>query len=394
MRQRAIAIAALLLAANIICASCSRKGRRPIVAPADPSKGAFPLWAAVNGSSTYAVLVDVQVALQVPLLQLGAGWLRSKAEGAGLNYDGLADALGFDPILDVEELFVTDAGEAYPGREKSSQILVLRYSKDVANLDVVLKLVGATGGTAVDKRPVRGRDVFFFEENHVAILSLDATTVVVLRGFGPDDVDTWLEETTRPCDVRERAFADVGERIDDPSLGPREHRFLSAWVDFIGLKNRFGVGEPAAEGIQAPVPIDDLRAMMESADTMVVHASYSGRLAILQQAGFTSEEGARVAADAVREFKQKFAEGPPVPLVGDLLSQVTDTLEVQVEGSALLARWEIPEAVLDAATALVGLFVGMAEAMKEQPGGPPPGPGFPIPLPRLPEAPGGPPPGI
>jgi hypothetical protein len=386
---------AFVLAASLLGASCAGKGGSHIVAPTDPSKGAFPLWAAVGGSSTWAVIVKGQAALDVPLYKLGADWMRSMAGEWGLDYEGLSDALGFDPILDLDEALVTDAGPSYPGRKKRSRVIVLRYGKAVGNLEVVLKLAGAAAsGPAIEKRSVRGRDVFFVEDHRMAIMGLDAETLAVLLGFGPEGVDSWLEGTTQPCDVREQAASDVSASIDDPHLGPPEHRLLSAWVDVEALRERIGMDEPMAEGFEVPIPLDDLRAMIVSADTMVVHASYAGSLSVLQQVRFTDAGSARAAADGILGFKARFSEGEPMPIVGGMLLKVADTLRVEAEDGTVLARWEIPEDVLRAATALVGLFVGMARAMKEQPGGPGPPPSLPFPLPRLPDAPSGPPPGI
>jgi hypothetical protein len=378
-------LAAAVLAANLLGASCSRKGPGPIVAPADPAQGLFPLWAAVSSSSTYAVHLNGKVALEIPVLRMGADLLRQRAGDAGLDYEGLVDALGFEPILDIEEVFITDAGPAHPGGGRRRQVIVMRYAKDVGNLDVVLKLVGATGGLAVDRRQIVGRSVFFIEDHALAVAALDATSVVLLRRFGPADVEPWLAEATEPCEVRERAYADVGERADDPHLGPPERRFFSAWVDAAGLVDRLGRSGSVPETIQPPLPLEDLQRLVESADTVVVHASYSGSIAVLQQVGFTNQESARVSAELFLELGQRLARGESLPLVGGLLGKIAATFEVQVEGNDALARWEVPEDVLEAATALVGLFVGMAQTMKE---GPPPGLPFPI-LPRHPEQPPG-----
>ncbi len=392
MRRRLLTACALLLASGLLASSCSRKNLPPLVAAADPDRGAFPPWAAVGDASTYVVVINGNVALDMPLLRMGAELLRGMAGKSGLDYEALADALGFDPILDIGEVLLTDAGAGEGGRR---QAVVLGYDRDVTNLDVVLKLVGSASagpvGPSVDKRRIRGRDVFFVDEPDVAIVGLDARTVGLLRRFGPDDVDAWLEGASRSSDVRLRAAREVYERIEDPRVGPPETRLASAWVDVASLRQRAGAGDAPPAEMGVPLPTDGLRAVFESMDSMVLHASYDGDLGCFQQARFESEEQAVQATDAMTGFMDGLASGTSMPLLGGLLGQVTDTLELEVQGRVMIATWQVPRDVLDAATAFIGLFISMAQAMREQGGeGPLPG----LPVPGFQPGPVAPPPGI
>jgi len=397
VKRRLLTAFAILLTANLLAASCSRKNLPPLVAPSDPAKGAFPPWAAVGDSSTYAVVISGDVALEMPLFRMGAQLLRGMAGKSGLDYDALSDALGFDPVLDIDEIFVTDAGDDGPGQGNRRQVIVLGYDRDVANLDVVLKLVGSAGSGArssIEKQQIRGREVFFIEEPAVAIVGLDSRTVGVLRRFGPDDVDAWLEATARSSDVRRRAADAVYERIEDPRIGPPETRLVSAWVDVTALRERTVLETSPPAGMHAPLPTDGLRALFESMDAMVLHASYDGDLMCLQQAEFATGEQAAQATDAMAGLVDGLSSGSSMPFLGDLVRQVTDTLELQVQDSVLIASWQVPQEVLEAATAFVGLFMSMAQAMRGQGGGQGPHPAVPLPVPGMPPGPIVPPPGI
>ncbi len=388
MRRRLLTACTLLLASSLLASSCSRKNLPPLVAPVDPGKGVFPPWAAVGDSSTYVVMISGNVALDMPLFRMGAEMLRGMAGTSGLDYEALADALGFDPVLDIDEILVTDAGT---GAGERGQAIVLGYDRDVTNLDVVLKLVGASGSSAVhhaiEKRQIRGREVFFIDEPAIAVVGLDSRTVGVLRRFGRDDVDAWLGATTRSSDVRLRAARAVYERIEDPRIGPPETRLVSAWVDVASLRDRAGAGIAPPAQMGAPLPTEGLRAVIESMDSMVLHASYDGDLGCFQQAWFPTEEQAVQATDAMTGFVDMLASASSMPLLGGLVGQVTETLELEVRGPVVVATWQVPRDVLDAATAFIGLFMSMAQAMREQGGEEGPRPAVPLPLP-------GPPPGI
>jgi hypothetical protein len=393
VNRRLLTACTILLTANLLAASCSRKNLPPLVAPSDPGRGAFPPWAAVGDESTYAVTIRGSVALEMPLLRMGAEMLMGMATRSGLDYAALCDALGFDPVLDIGEVMITDAGGGEPGQGRRRQAIVLGYDRDVSNLDVVLKLVGSTasgaGGPSVEKRMVGKREVFFIDEPEVAIVGLDASTVGVLRRFGPDDVEAWLEAASRPSDVRSRAAAAVHERLEDPRAGLPETRLASAWIDVTALRQRGGLDASPPDEMHMPLPAAGLRHLVESMDTMVLHASYDGDLAFFQQSLFATPEQAARATDTMTGMMDSLS-GSSMPLVGHLLGQVAETLAFEVDGPVLLATWTVPEDVLEAATAFFGLFIGMAQAMSEKGGGQVPAPLLPLPLP----GPVAPPPGI
>jgi hypothetical protein len=365
---RAVALAS---AAALALATCGRESLPPLQAPSDPAGGEFPLWAAVGDASSFAVSIHAAAALETPLVGMCAQLARIAAARRGVDTASLADALGFDPVMDVEEAFVTDAGPADPDTGTRRLVVLLRYAVSVANLEVVLKLLGSASlegdGPAVD-------------EPQVAIVALDDRTVALLGGVGDEEVGAWMDGTSHPSKTRLRAARAVFAGFEDPYLGSQADRVLDAWIDAEAVaRSGSRVGPPGPGGLAGIVPPWD------GMVTSVLHASLAGRLRVIARTEFADGAAARDAADAIALMFDKIGGGPAALFLGPVLGRIAETLEVDVEGEFVEARLEVPEDVIDALSAVLSLVVAAAIAAGDEGAGSAPG------LPLLPpgRVPGG-----
>jgi hypothetical protein len=305
--------------------------------------------------STFAVWGNASLALEMPLVQSAAELAPLLVGKHGLDYGALSNALGFDPLMDLDEVFVTDAGRDDAGELRL--VVVLRYGQSIEDVDVVLKLVGAaSGGPAVTTEVIAGRDVFFLDEPRLAVALLDGSSVALLVGFDPAGARIWMDSAMARSEVRLAAAQAVSKHAADPHLGSPELLFLSAWIDMDAHVSGEGVLRAAGDLISA----GGLSAW-SSAETAVLFASHvDGEMRLKSRVVFADAGTAAAAADSFEESRGKPPGVEGMPFMGNMIGEVDRTLEVEITDEIMTGRWAVPRNTLEKMATLTRFLVGLA----------------------------------
>jgi hypothetical protein len=350
---------AIVVALFFFAAACGSK-RGGLEAPMGAPRGPVPLWSAVTPKSSLVIHVRLETLYDVPLFRMGIDLLQAElSEKKGVPFDDLVKEIGFDPLYDIKEVFITDLG----GGLKEDYVILVRYKQEGDLLEPFARLASvfmkAANASSFRGTELRGRKAMLSDPGGFVAIQVDPSTIAVLRATS-DMAQQWLVQMSKPNDNRKAIAERMALMAKDERLGGRPP-CVTLYVDFVSRES--------FSALSGKINMVDMKKLLAQ---MAVERD----IFLVGEVDYKDEESARKLAD---EIGGLFENPPPtIAFFSDLLRQIQERLVVQREGTLVKVKATIPEGVLDTVYVMLKMLLDMGKSMNEvfQPGGGGPGRGL------------------
>jgi len=341
----------------LLAAACACGPKKTGLEAADTfSARPVPVWSAVTPQSTSVLHVKPAPLFELPLVRLLIDILKNDVQAsAGVGYDELAGLLGFDPIYDASELFMTDIG----GGTDETFALLLRYKKEVKLGAALMKLYALVRPTVkelatVAETKVAGRPALKAEGTPFVVVQVDPFTLALLNN-GEAGAAAWLAQMSKPNDNRSKLAGALQKKAGDPFLAGRSPA-VSLLVDYAALKALSGMGEKMARYMK----------MMGSVRRVTLLLGVEKDIIVAAEADYEDEAGAAKARNDLEALLS--GDVASFPIVGEIVKAVKEKMELGHTGTLLGFKTVITEGVIDTVYVMLKLLLDVNKTNGEDKG--------------------------
>jgi len=343
----------VILAASCVLApvaGCGPKGpglKAPTGMPTEP----VPLWSAVTPESSVVIHATPKPFLDVPLARLGLDLLmQSFTDISYLGYEDMVKELGFDPLFDLRELFVTNLASHLD----ENFVILLRYDEERDYVEPTVKLFSGmlkkTKAESVRRLEIKGRKAAEFNGGEYTVVQVDPFTAAVLRASA-EDADAWIAQMSEPNDNRKRISGVLTRLAKDGGLGGREPALTLFW-EHAAVASLFSSKKSVSKALDMT--------------RMALQVAVDRDVFLVGQADYADEATAKKQAQEMETLCTK-PKGA-LAFFADMMGQMCASLKVEQKGAQVSGSLMLPESLLETIYVTLKLMLDIGKSGGE--GGP------------------------
>jgi hypothetical protein len=322
----AVLVAAWLLAPVEGCGPRGPGLKAPTGMPTEP----VPLWSAVTPESSVVIHAAPQPFLDVPLARLGLDLLmQSFTDISNLGYEDMVGELGFDPLFDLRELFVTNLASHLD----ENFVILLRYDEERDYVEPTIKLFSgmlkARKAESIRRLEIKGRKAAEFNGGEYTVVQVDPVTVAVLRAPA-EDTEAWIDQMSEPNDNRKRIAGLLGRLAKNQALGGREPALTLFW-EHAAVASLFSSKKSVSEALDMT--------------RMALQVAVDGDVFIAGQADYADEAAAGKQADEMKTMCSK-PKGA-LAFFAEMMRDMCASLKIEQKGARVSGSLTLPESLLE-----------------------------------------------
>jgi hypothetical protein len=333
-----------VLGAAAPVAGCGPRGpglKAPTGMPTEP----VPIWSAVTPESSVVIHAVPEPFLDVPLARLGLDLLmQSFTDISYLAYEDMVRELGFDPLFDLRELFVTNLASHLD----ENFVILLRYDEERDYVEPTVKLFSGMlkekKAESIRRLEIKGRKAAEFNGGEYTVVQVDPVTVAVLRAPA-EDAEGWIEQMSEPNDNRKRISGLLGRLAKNPALAGRKPALTLFW-EHAAVASLFSSKKGVSEALDMT--------------RMALQLAVDGDIFLAGQADYADEAAARKQAEEMKTMCTK-PKGA-LAFFAEMMRDMCESLKIEQKGTRVSGSLTLPESLLETVYVTLKLMLDVGKS--------------------------------